>query len=68
MPAFLSAMSTTSLFYLVTLCLAEHPLSHLLVQLLVIMALATTMLTGPLLGFLGARQAAMDDLPDPTRA
>jgi len=61
-------MSTTSLFYLVTLCLTADPLSHLLVLLLVIMALASTMLTGPLLGLFGARQAAMDDLREPTRA
>lgn len=43
-------------------------LSPRIFTMLVIMALATTMLTGPLLTLFGARQTASDDLSQPLRA
>ncbi len=43
-------------------------LSPRIFTMLVIMALATTMLTGPLLTLFGARQTAADDLSQPLRA
>jgi Kef-type K+ transport system membrane component KefB len=43
-------------------------LSPRIFTMLVIMALVTTVLTGPLLTLFAARKAATADLPEPTRA
>lgn len=63
-------MNTRGLMELIALNIGYDMgiLSPRIFTMLVIMALATTMLTGPLLTLFGARQSAADTLPEPTRA
>ncbi|MES2593719.1 MAG: cation:proton antiporter [Verrucomicrobiota bacterium] len=63
-------MNTRGLMELIALNIGYDMgiLSPRIFTMLVIMALATTMLTGPLLTLFGAKQAATEKLPEPTRA
>ncbi len=63
-------MNTRGLMELIALNIGYEMgiLSPRIFTMLVIMALATTMLTGPLLTLFGARQPTTDTLPEPTRA